>query len=109
MHELGITRNIVAIVAEQAQQREVVRVQIKIGKLSAIMPEAIRFCFDSCSKNTSLEHARLEILEVAGALRCEQCGSEFSSETLFGQCECGSRELNCIAGKELLITEMELA
>lgn len=109
MHELGITRNIVAIVAEQAQQREVVRVQIKIGKLSAIMPEAIRFCFDSCSKNTSLEHAHLEILEIAGTLRCEQCGREFSSEALFGQCECGSRELRCIAGKELLITEMELA
>ena len=46
MHELCIARSIVGIVGEQAKGRKVMRVTLEIGKLSAIMPEAIRFCFD---------------------------------------------------------------
>ena len=46
MHELGITQNIIAIVSENAQNKKVKRVLLEIGKLSAIMPDAIKFCFD---------------------------------------------------------------
>ncbi|MDE5083091.1 MAG: hydrogenase/urease maturation nickel metallochaperone HypA, partial [Trichodesmium sp. St18_bin1] len=35
MHELGITQNIVAIVAENADNRLVKRVTLEIGELSA--------------------------------------------------------------------------
>lgn len=43
MHELGITQNIIAIVSENAQNKKVQRVLLEIGKLSAIMPDAIKF------------------------------------------------------------------
>ena len=66
MHELGITRNIVAIVGERAAGRKVDRVQLEIGDMTAIMPDAIRFCFDVCAEGTVLEGAMLEILEVSG-------------------------------------------
>ena len=46
MHELGITRNIVSILSEKAQGEQVTQVTLQIGKLSAVLPEAIRFCFD---------------------------------------------------------------
>ena len=46
MHELGITRNIVAIVLEEAKGRKVKRVTLEVGKLSAIIPQSIHFCFD---------------------------------------------------------------
>ncbi|NEP83423.1 MAG: hydrogenase maturation nickel metallochaperone HypA, partial [Okeania sp. SIO3B3] len=55
MHELGITQNIVAIVAENAQDKTVKRVTLEIGELSAIMSDALEFCFDICSKGTVLE------------------------------------------------------
>ena len=108
MHELGITRNIVAIVSEQAGNKKVNRVLLEIGKLSAIMPDAIRFCFDVCSKNTPLENAKLQIDEIPGVARCEQCANEFEIEQLFGRCECGSNHIQCIAGKEMKIKEMEV-
>ncbi len=38
MHEIGITQNVVAIVAEYANGAKVRRVLSEIGKLSAIMP-----------------------------------------------------------------------
>lgn len=108
MHELGVTRNIVAIVSEQAANKKVNRVLLEIGKLSAIMPDAIRFCFDVCSKNTPLENATLQINEVPGLARCQVCGNEFEIEQLFGRCSCGSNHIQCIAGEEMKIKEMEV-
>ncbi len=108
MHELGITRNIVAIVSEHANGARVKRVGLEIGSLSAIMPDAIRFCFDVCSKDTLLEGAELEIEEVPGVARCDACGAEFGIEKAFGICACGSRHIQCIAGKEMKIKEMEV-
>lgn len=108
MHELGVTRNIVAIVSEQAGNKKVNRVLLEIGKLSAIMPDAIRFCFDVCSKNTPLENATLQISEVPGLARCQVCGNEFEIEQLFGRCSCGSNHIQCIAGEEMKIKEMEV-
>jgi hydrogenase nickel incorporation protein HypA/HybF len=108
MHELGITQNIVAIVAEHAKGAKVQKVVLEIGKLSAIMPDAIRFCFDICSQNTVLEEAILEILEISGLARCRQCSSEFVLEKPFGICQCGSIYLDLIAGEELKIKEIEV-
>ena len=108
MHELGITQTIVAIVAEHANGAKVQRVSLEIGKLSAIMPDSVRFCFDVCSKGTVLEEANLEIIEIPGLARCRQCGTEIPLEQPFGICTCGSVELDLIAGQELRIKEMEI-
>ena len=108
MHELSITRNIVAIVTEYAGNNQVKSVSLDIGKLSAIMPDAIRFCFDVCSKDTLLEGAILEINEIPGLGRCEVCGTEIELDQPFGQCDCGSNHIKCIAGDEMKIREMEV-
>lgn len=108
MHELGITRNIVAIVAEHAAGRRVKRIRLDIGKLSAVMPDAILFCFDVCTKGTPVDGAALEINEIAGLGRCEACGAEIALEQKFGRCACGSARVTCIAGEELNIKEMEV-
>jgi hydrogenase nickel incorporation protein HypA/HybF len=66
LHELSITRNVVAIVSERAEGQRVTRVRLEIGRLSAVVPDSIRFCFDICAQGTPLEGAELEILESAG-------------------------------------------
>ncbi|KOP24043.1 hydrogenase nickel incorporation protein HypA [Hapalosiphon sp. MRB220] len=108
MHELGITQNIVAIVSEHAHGSKVKRVLLEIGKLSAIMPDAIRFCFDICSQGTVLEKAKLEILEISGLGKCRQCDAEIPLEQPFGECQCGSKYIDLIAGQELKIKEIEI-
>ena len=108
MHELGITQNIVAIVGERARGQKVCRVKMKIGKLSAIVPDAIRFCFDICAQGTELEGATLEIDEVPGLGKCNLCGDEMELSLLAAVCKCGANDIRCIAGQELLITEMEV-
>ena len=66
MHELSITRNVVAIVSERAEGQRVTRVRLEIGRLTAVVPDSIRFCFDICAQGTPLAGAELEIVESAG-------------------------------------------
>lgn len=108
MHELGITRNIVAIVSEHAGSARVKRVTLEIGALSAVVPDAIRFCFDVCTRGTQVDGARLEIREIPGAGRCRSCGAEFTLTQPFGRCGCGSPRIEVVGGEELLIKEMEV-
>ncbi|MBX9690060.1 MAG: hydrogenase maturation nickel metallochaperone HypA [Candidatus Obscuribacterales bacterium] len=108
MHELSITQSIVEIVIDYAGGKAVRRVQIEIGELSSIMPDALRFCFDVCSKDTVAEGAELEILRTEGQGRCLDCGREMPMAQLFALCSCGSRKVQCIKGQELRVKELEV-
>ncbi len=107
MHELSITRSVVAIAIEHARGCKVLRVKLEIGRLSAVMPEAVKFCFDVVSRGTAVEGAALEIFEVAGRGRCSICGSEVVLEQPIGRCACGG-PLDLIAGSELSVKELEV-
>lgn len=108
MHELGITRNVVEIVSDKAQGKPVCRVKLAIGELTAVVPEAMHFCFDVVSQGTVLEGAALEIETVMGRAICETCDSEFPMPLTGARCECGGRSYRLLSGEELKIVEMEL-
>lgn len=109
MHELSITRNVIAIVAERAAGHRVKRVRLQIGRLSAVMPEAVRFCFDLCAADTPVAGATLEIDEVPGRGRCRDCGHEVGLIAPVGRCPaCNGMGLQLISGQEMLIKEFEL-
>jgi hydrogenase nickel incorporation protein HypA/HybF len=108
VHELSITQKIVSIVSEHAQGAPVKRVSLEIGKLSAVAPDAIRFCFDVCSKGTEMEQAELEIIETPGRGRCRDCGREIKMDDCLEPCACGSHRIEWTGGRELHIKELEL-
>lgn len=66
MHELGLTRNIVAIVAEHAGERPVKRVQVAVGARACVEKQALAFCFDLVARGTVLEGAALEFIDARG-------------------------------------------
>ena len=66
MHELGLTRNVVSIVAEHAGSRRVRRVRLAIGPLACVEREALSFCFDIVAEGTVLAGASLEFVEAEG-------------------------------------------
>ena len=112
MHELSITHSVVAMCAERAAEQgedmRVTRVTLQVGKLAAVMPDALRFCFEICAKGTVVEGAELEIIEIPGRARCRDCGGEVPLTELFGRCRCGSTNLDLIAGEELKVKQMEV-
>ncbi|MFZ4625069.1 MAG: hydrogenase maturation nickel metallochaperone HypA [Rhodoferax sp.] len=112
MHELSIMQSVVDIcaarAAEQGADARVTHITLEVGLLAAVMPDALRFCFEVCAKDTRLEGAGLEIIEIPGRARCLDCASEVSVTQLFDICECGSVKLVLIAGEELKIKQMEV-
>jgi hydrogenase nickel incorporation protein HypA/HybF len=109
MHEMAITQEVVEILRARSEGRKVLRVVLEIGKLSAVLPDAVRFCFDLVAEGSPAEGARLEILEPDGRARCRPCGGEVLLDRPFGRCRCGSTDLDWISGEELRVKEMEVA
>ena len=109
MHELGIAEQILEIVAERSGGSRVTRVVLEVGALTAVLPDALRFCFDVASRDTVAEGARLDIVEQAARARCRACGAETEIVEPWGLCACGGADLHWLAGRELRIREMEVA
>jgi hydrogenase nickel incorporation protein HypA/HybF len=111
MHELGITRNLVAIVAEAAQGRPVRKVWLEIGTKTALLPDSVRFCFDVVRQGTALEAAELEIVEVSPGWLCEDCGTPecADGEAMPAACaHCGATRWRRRTGQELNVKAMEV-
>ena len=108
MHELGIVQQVVEIAAEASGGAPVGRIVLEIGKLSAILPDAVRFCFDLATEGTVAEGAVLEIIEIPGLARCRACRAELALDRPFGHCACGGSDLEWLAGDELRIKRMEV-
>jgi hydrogenase nickel incorporation protein HypA/HybF len=109
MHELSLTETLIDLVQEQVQGAQVQRVVLEIGQLSAVLPEAMQFCFTACCAGTSLAAAQLEIVEVPGLAHCQDCGASVALEQPFGLCDrCGSLNLHIVQGQDLLLKSIEL-
>ena len=83
MHEMGVAMQIIEIatasIPEELVSVQVERVKLKVGKMAAIVPSSLRFCFEVATKNTELEGAELAIEEVPVTLRCKDC-NHYSKE-----------------------------
>jgi hydrogenase nickel incorporation protein HypA/HybF len=108
MHELSITQSVVDAVCERAAGRRVRSVRVEVGALTAVVPEAMEFCFDLVAAGTAAEGARLDIERRAAAAHCNSCGTEFALPDAILLCGCGSADVAVTAGRELRILTMEV-
>ncbi len=109
MHEMSITQGIIDLCLQYAGGRRVMALEVEIGQLSGVVPEAVEFCFEACSRGTLLEDARMTITRIAGRGLCQECGAETDLEELFAGCgSCGSHRVRITAGQELRVTEIEI-
>ena len=109
MHELAITESVIEAVTERIGNAKVVRVLLEIGKLSGVVPETVRFCFDIAADGTPLGGAMLQIVETPGRARCRECDSRIEIDGPVALCTCGSANLEFVGGMELRIKEVEVA
>jgi hydrogenase nickel incorporation protein HypA/HybF len=109
MHELAVAEEVVAIVVARTGGAPVARIVIEIGRLCAVVPDAMRFCFELATEGTAAEGATLEIVEVPGEARCRACGGHVALDRPFGWCGCGSSDLEWLNGEQLSVKAVELA
>lgn len=112
MHEVGITQSIVEIAERHAREQgaaRVLSVTVRIGALSGVVPEAVEFCFEACTKGTLLDGARLIVERVPGKGRCTECGAEIElAPHTFACPPCGALAVERLQGEELRILELEV-
>ena len=109
MHELSITQSVVEICEQNAGGRRVLSVTLEVGELSGIIPDAVEFCFEACSKGTLLEGAQLIIEQIPPKGLCRGCGDEFPVSAYYDSCpSCGGYSVELLAGEEMRVKELEV-
>ncbi len=114
MHEMGIAMQVADIakasIPEDMTDTPVERVNLKVGKLAAVVPDSLRFCFEIITKDTQLEGAELNIEVVPVQAKCKDCGAEWTIDDPVFKCEkCGSGSLEIVSGREIEISSIEIA
>lgn len=111
MHEMSIAQSIFDIVVGEIQKYNVTRVvsiNLKVGKMSAVVPASLTFCWTILTEGGPLEGSLLNIEEVPVQALCEECESEFQVEEYRFVCpQCGSEKVKMISGRELAVQEIE--
>jgi hydrogenase nickel incorporation protein HypA/HybF len=110
MHELPITESILNIVityAEKNNVRQVMAINLQVGKLSDLEDEWIQRYFDHLSKGAKLKIERTPI-----KVQCNSCTASYEVEiTNIGDTVCpvcGNKEGKLISGREYYIKDMEV-
>ena len=114
MHEMGIALQIAEIattsIPKDAGDVRVEKINLKIGKLAAVVPDSLRFCFDVAIKDTPLAGAELVIEELPVVARCKDCNTQWTISQPAFTCEnCNSGSLEILSGRELDIESIEIA
>jgi len=112
MHEMDIAQSILDITLANAakhQAKQVTKIQLLVGKLTGIEPEALEFCFGVLAAESIAAQAILEIVLVPLVVLCRDCGRKFTVERYRFLCEnCGSANLEMLSGRELRVEHLEV-
>ena len=114
MHEMGIALQIIDIASsalpEDLVDGQVEALNLRIGKLTAVVPESLRFCFNVASRDTPLAGARLNLEETPVVVQCGECGESSTIEKPPFVCSgCGNGGIEIVSGRELMVVSIELA
>ncbi len=114
MHEMGIAMQVAEIVRSSIPpdmtDARVERINLRVGRLAAIVPSSLRFCFEVIAKDTPFSDAVLNIEEVPVVAKCNDCQHEWTIEgPAFSCTACKSGSIVIMSGRELEIASIEIA
>ena len=111
MHEGSIARNIIDIVKEEKEKNNIQKVKkivVLIGKMHAVVPDALEFFFDIMKKEYGFDGTELEIKEEDVEGICRKCGKNFKISTPVFICPyCNGSDIKIIKGNEMLVLSIE--
>ena len=109
MHELSIADAILHIALDHAGEREIEAVEVKLGHLRQVVPDALAFAWTLVSEGTPAEGAELQMEIVPAAGTCRACGTETEFDGFPLACAaCGSLDVELVRGEELLVDALML-
>ena len=110
MHEMAIATSLVDSLLEIAQQQDVARieaVEVEIGALQLVVPEALELAFTAATADTMAEGAALKLVEVPAAAECRECGCGFQPTVDSFLCpQCQQADVRIVAGNDIILKSM---
>lgn len=112
MHEYAVTKNILEIVLETANNadaKKVLEIRLEIGELSSFEEGSIKMYFDMLSKDTIAQGSKIEVKKIAAMLYCKSCDLNYSLIHIDFNCpQCGEVGTYRGSGKDFLIESIEV-
>jgi hydrogenase nickel incorporation protein HypA/HybF len=109
MHELSIAQSVASVALRHANGRRVSKVELKVGALRQVVPDALTFAWQMVTVETELEGSELAIVEVAAVGECRDCGARTQQAWFPFKCgACGALDVDVVAGEELSVESLEL-
>lgn len=112
MHETSIALAVVDQIVERARQDghlEVRAVELRVGELAGVVPEALEFCFAQACSGTVVQGAVLTVEAVPARACCSACSRRWFVGMPPDLCcpACGEAAAQLLSGRELEITAVE--
>lgn len=112
MHEVGIIESALTVIRREAHAHgasRVDRVVMRIGAISGVEPEALRFAFEAVTPGGIAEGAALEIELVPARVHCRACAADFTVENgfIFACPRCQALSGDVRSGRELELARLE--
>lgn len=96
--------------AKAAGGGQILKLRLRIGTLSGVVPEAMQFAFDVVCRDTIAAGATLEIDSVPAICWCELCQREFPQAEFLSECPtCHNLSGELRRGRELEIAAVEIS
>jgi len=112
VHELSLVASVFDVLEDKARELGASRVNavvLKVGAMSGVVPDLLESAFETYKEGTLAGQARLEIIVVPVRLRCPDCGGDTVREDADFSCAaCGSRRVEIVEGRELVVERIEL-
>lgn len=113
MHELSIALSMIDEIEDQAERHGggvIEAVYVRLGVLSGVDPQALRFAYELACEGTPLARSRLEIESVALLVYCPGCSTTHTPDIQHLVCpRCLTPEQKILEGREIEIRALELA
>ena len=113
MHEVGIMEQTLAIALTHAQQQgasQIHRMIVRVGTLSGVEPDALKFAFDVVTQGTIAARATLTIDTIPAVCYCQHCQQTFQPTDWIYACpDCQNVSADIRQGKELELASMEVS
>ncbi len=114
MHEVSIVLGMIdelSRIANENEAKSISLVTLKIGKLSGIVTDSLKFAFDAVKlEHPFISSAEILINEIPLVYQCNACKNDFEAEDIyFPNCtNCKSNDLILVSGEEQHIESVEL-
>ncbi len=111
MHELSVAQSMMNIVLDNAYANnasKVLKIEVVVGSQTGVVPDALRFAFDTLRQETIAADAELVITELKAAADCPACGAHnLAGQYTFFCSSCGA-PIFPKGGDDLYIKELEI-